>query len=321
MRRGILGAGFAAGQSGGEAIVAIPFNKELAFEYGVAEQVSPLIRRVVADNPGAFTLFGTGTYIVGRERVAVIDPGPDDAAHVAALLRALEGQEVSHIVVTHTHRDHSPAAKPLQAATGAPIWGCGPHGSGRPEHAGEQVEEGGDAAYAPDRQMADGEALEGDGWTLEAVWTPGHTSNHLCFRLAEEDALFSGDHVMGWSTTIVSPPDGDMRRYMASLKKLIDRAERRYWPTHGAPIEQPQGFVAQLLEHRHERERQILACLKAGTRTIPAMVARMYTDVPQFLHKAAARSVLSHIINMTEDGRLRVADGTLGPDAVYDLPA
>lgn len=300
--------------------MAIPFNRELTFEYGVAEQVSPLIRRVIANNPGAFTLFGTGTYIVGSGRVAIIDPGPDDADHVAALLKAVEGEEVSHIVVTHTHRDHSPAAKHVKAATGAPIWGCGPHGSGRPEAAGESVEEGADNDYAPDVKMDDGDVLQGQGWTLEALYTPGHTSNHTCFRLVEENALFSGDHVMGWSTTIVSPPDGDMRRYMASLQKLIDRSETRYWPTHAGPIEQPQDFVRQLLEHRHGRERQIVDCLKAGPSTIPAMVETMYTDVPQMLHRAAARSVLSHLIHMSEDGRVKVAEGALGPDALYALP-
>lgn len=300
--------------------MAIPFNRELAFEYGAAEQVSPLIRRVIANNPGAFTMFGTGTYIVGDKKVAVIDPGPDDANHLAALERALDGCEVSHIVVTHTHRDHSPLAAPLQAKTGAPIWGCGPHGSGRPEAAGESVEEGADTAYKPDHKMDDGDVLEGDGWSLEAVYTPGHTSNHTCFRLVEENALFSGDHVMGWSTTIVSPPDGDMRRYMASLEKLIARSEDRYWPTHAAPIDDPQNFVRQLLEHRHERERQIMACLKDGTGRIPAMVAQMYKDVPEHLHRAAARSVLSHMIHMVEDGRVKVDDGTLGPDAVYALP-
>ncbi|MEQ9639425.1 MAG: MBL fold metallo-hydrolase [Alphaproteobacteria bacterium] len=300
--------------------MAIPFNRELAFEYGAAEQVSPLIRRVIANNPGAFTMFGTGTYVVGDKQVAVIDPGPDDPAHLAALEAAVAGREVSHIVVTHTHRDHSPLAAPLQAKTGAPIWGCGPHGSGRPEAAGEVVEEGGDESYRPDHQMADGEVLEGAGWSLEAVYTPGHTSNHICFRLVEENALFSGDHVMGWSTTIVSPPDGDMRRYMASLQKLIDRSEARYWPTHAGPIDDPQNFVRQLLEHRHERERQIMGCLKGGTGQIPAMVEVMYKDVPQMLHRAAARSVLSHMINMVEDGRVKVADGELGPDAVFGLP-
>ena len=300
--------------------MAIPFNRELTFEYGVPEQVSPLIRRVIANNPGAFTMFGTGTYIVGSGKVAIIDPGPDDSNHVAALLKAVEGEEVTHIVVTHTHRDHSPAAAAIKTATGAPIWGCGPHGSGRPEAAGESVEEGADNDYRPDVLMNDGDVLEGDGWTLEAVYTPGHTSNHTCFRLVEENALFSGDHVMGWSTTIVSPPDGDMRRYMASLEKLIARSEERYWPTHAGPIEQPQDFVRQLLEHRHNRERQIVDCLQAGPSTIPAMVEKMYTDVPQMLHRAAARSVLSHIIHMSEDGRVTVAEGKLGPDAVYALP-
>ncbi len=299
--------------------MAIPFNRELAFEYGQVAELSPLIRRVIAQNPGPFTLHGTGTYIVGRGSVAVIDPGPDDADHVASLLAALEGEQVSHIVVTHTHRDHSPASRALQAATGAPIWGCGPHGSGRPEHAGESVEEGADKDYAPDVAMADGDVIEGAGWTLEAVYTPGHTSNHTCFALREEKVLFSGDHVMGWSTTIVSPPDGDMRRYMASLEKLLSRDDVRYWPTHGPNIDRPQDYVRAYMAHRRDRERQILDCLGRGVGAIPAMVTEMYRDVPEGLHRAAARSVLSHLIHMVEEGRV-TCEGPIAPDAIYRLP-
>lgn len=280
-------------------------NRELEFEYGEPAELSPLIRRVVAHNPSAFTLYGTGTYIVGHGQVAVIDPGPDDAAHVEALLRAVRGETVSHIVITHTHRDHSPAAAALKAATGAPTFGFGPHGSGRPdaEGQGEDVEEGGDMTFRPDERIGDGEVIAGQGWTLEAVYTPGHTSNHLCFALHEEATLFPGDHVMGWSTTIVSPPDGDMRRYMESLEKLTRREERRYWPTHGPAIDEPVKYVKALIRHRRQREAQIMACLADGIETIPAMVERMYTDVPQHLHPAAQRSVLAHLIHMVETGR------------------
>lgn len=299
-------------------MAGIPFKRDVTFEYGQADTVSPLIRRIIAHNPGAFTLHGTGTYIVGHGKVAVIDPGPLDDAHVAAILKALEGETVTHIVVTHTHRDHSPAAKPLQAATGAPIWGCGPHGSGRGP-AGEHVEEGSDRDYRPDVQMQDGDVLRGDGWTLTAVYTPGHTSNHTCFHLAEENVLFTGDHVMGWSTTIVSPPDGDMQKYMASLRRLLDRDDKRYWPTHGPAIENPQDFVRGLIGHREHREQQILDCLKAGPMTIPAMVEVMYADVAQSLHGAAARSVLAHIIHMVDTGRV-ACDGAPEPDSLYRLP-
>jgi glyoxylase-like metal-dependent hydrolase (beta-lactamase superfamily II) len=299
----------------------LKLNREVEFEYGKADQVTPLIRRVVARNPSAFTLHGTGTYVVGRGKVAVIDPGPDDAAHVEALLDAIRGETVSHIVVTHTHRDHSPAAAALKDATGAETWGFGPHGSGRAdaEGQGEDVEEGGDQAFDPDNRMTDGDVLTGPGWTLEAAYTPGHTSNHLCFALPEEATLFPGDHVMGWSTTIVSPPDGDMKRYMESLEKLTRREERRYWPTHGPAIEDPLQHVKALIGHRQAREAQIEACLKDGVAEIPAMVTRMYTDVPAFLHRAAARSVLAHLIHMVETGRA-ATDGRPRSDSRYRKP-
>lgn len=299
-------------------MAGIPFKRDVTFEYGKADQVSPLIRRVIARNPSAFTLHGTGTYIVGHGKVAVIDPGPDDAEHVQAILDCLQGETVSHIVVTHTHRDHSPAAAPLQKATGAPIWGCGPHGSGRGP-AGDHVEEGADRDYAPDVQMQDGDVLEGDGWTLQAVYTPGHTSNHTCFHLKEENVLFSGDHVMGWSTTIVSPPDGDMHRYMQSLNKLLAREDARYWPTHGPAIEAPQDFVRSLIAHREDRERQIARCLAEGPQTIPAMVSVMYTDVPVGLHKAAARSVLAHLLHMIDTGRVTSNDDEPNGDSLFAL--
>ncbi|MBM3491959.1 MAG: MBL fold metallo-hydrolase [Alphaproteobacteria bacterium] len=294
----------------------IAFDRQLDFVYGQPHEVSPLVRRVVARNPSAFTLHGTGTYIVGRGEVAVIDPGPDLPAHVAALQACLAGEQVTHIVITHTHRDHSPAAKPLKSATGAPTYGFGPHGSGRPEGGGEEVEEGGDLEFRPDVRLADSETIAGKGWTLRAVYTPGHTSNHLCFQLAEEKALFSGDHVMGWSTTIVSPPDGDMRRYMASLDKLLARDDLSYIPTHGPVIRQPQGFVRHLIRHRQEREAQILDCLKQGIGLIPDMVKAIYREVPVTLHAAAGRSVLSHLIAMVEDGRAR-SDGPVSARARF----
>jgi glyoxylase-like metal-dependent hydrolase (beta-lactamase superfamily II) len=297
---------------------AIAYNRELDFTYGETHEVTPLVRRIVARNPSAFTLHGTGTYIVGRGRVAVIDPGPDLPEHVEALKRVLAGETVTHILVTHTHMDHSPAAAPLKAATGAPTFGYGPHGSGKLLE-NEVVEEGGDMAFMPDQRLVDGDRVVGDGWTIEAVHTPGHTSNHLCFGLAEGNLLFTGDHVMGWSTTIVSPPDGDMRAYMASLRRLLDRRETRFVPCHGPVIEDPGTFVRSLIAHRHDRERQILDCVASGLGSIPDMVKRMYADVPVGLHRAAARSVLAHLIHMVEEGRV-AADRPPSPAAVYSLP-
>ena len=295
----------------------IPFVRDLTFEYGAVDQVSPLIRRVIAENPSPFTFHGTGTYIVGRGSVAVIDPGPLVDSHIDALERAVVGERVSHIVITHTHRDHSPAARNLKELTGAPTYGFGPHGSGRPDTGGE-VEEGADREFDPDVRVRDGERIEGDGWTLEAVHTPGHTSNHLCYAFAEENALFSGDHVMGWSTTVVSPPDGDMQAYMRSLERLMARGEEVFWPTHGTSIRSPSKFVAALLAHRHEREDQIMACLASGTSMIPAMVETMYANVGRHLHAAAAHSVQSHLIHMVETGRVH-CDGPPGPDTTYRL--
>ena len=287
--------------------VVIPFHRDLEFSYGDAAQVSPLIRRVVARNPGPFTFHGTGTYIVGRGKVAVIDPGPDIREHFDALMKAVEGETVSHILITHTHRDHSPAAKWLKETTGAKVYGFGPH----PIRPGEKaVEEGGDHDYAPDERVGDGDVIAGSGWTMEALHTPGHLSNHLCFGLREEQALFSGDHVMGWSTSVISPPDGDMADYFASLKKLLPREDRLYWPTHGPAIPDPQNFVRAFIAHREDREHQILACIADGAATIPRMVEIMYRDVDKRLHPAAARSVLAHLIHMAETGRVRVDDGT-----------
>lgn len=298
--------------------IEIPFNRAPDFPPGAAHQVSPLIRRLVAPNPSAFTFHGTGTYIVGRGKVAVIDPGPMIESHLRAILDALRGESVSHILVTHTHVDHSPLARPLQRATGAPVWGCGPHGSGKHEE-GVKVEEGGDMEFAPDRRLRHGEVVEGAGWTLEAVHTPGHTSNHLCFALREERALFTGDHVMGWSTSVISPPDGDMRAYMESLALLQRRDDAVYWPTHGGPIRDPKPFVAAFVAHRREREAAILACLGDKIARIREMVPRIYGDtIPAGLYPAAARSVFAHVIDLAERGVVR-AEGEVLIDASYRL--
>lgn len=267
--------------------------------YGDVERLSPRVRRVLARNPSAFTFTGTGTYIVGNGTVAVVDPGPNDPVHLNALTAALDGERVSHIVVTHTHRDHSPAAVPLKALTGAEIVGCAPLVL---TDDGPRADEAFDTTYAPDRVLADGEAVAGPDWTLVAVHTPGHTSNHLCYALPEEKALFTGDHVMGWSTSVVAPPDGDMAAYMASLKKLLDRDDAIYYPTHGPAVTEPQRLARGLLAHRKQREGQILRLLGKQAQSIPAMVKVMYAGVAPVLHPAAGRSVLAHLIDLEARG-------------------
>ena len=294
--------------------VEIPFRRELAFEYGRLETVAPGLRRIVARNPGPFTFRGTGTYVVGAGEVAVIDPGPDLPEHVAALLAGLGDEQVTHILVTHTHRDHSPAARPLKQATGAPTYGFGPHAGGRRGEAGS--EEGGDWDFAPDIVVRDGDRIAGKGWQFEAVHTPGHTSNHLCFALPDLGILFSGDHVMGWSTSVIAPPDGDMAAYMASLDKLLARPDRVYWPTHGPAILEPQRHVRAFIAHRREREAGIVDCLKAGLDAVPDIVARLYVGLDPALRPAAGRSVLAHLIDLV--GRdVVVSDGAPTVGAHY----
>ena len=298
------------------ASAVIPFVRQFEFEHGRPAQVSPLVRRVVADNPGPFTFTGTGTYIVGRGEVAVIDPGPPDEAHLRALLRAVKGETVTHVLVTHTHLDHSPLARPFAEATGATIWAARPPAPHGP--AGAVVEEGDDSVFRPDRIIGDGDVAEGPGWTLETVATPGHASNHLCFALAEENALFSGDHVMGWSTTVVSPPDGDMTAYYASLDKVAARGFGTLWPTHGPPVTEAAPFLAAYKAHRLGRERQILDQLRQGPRRIADIVPKIYAAVDQRLWPAAAHSVLAHLIHLVRTGVVET-DGEPGPASLYRL--
>ncbi|PKQ05309.1 MAG: MBL fold metallo-hydrolase [Alphaproteobacteria bacterium HGW-Alphaproteobacteria-11] len=300
--------------------VEIPYVRDIAFEYGACDEASPLIRRVVANNPSAFTYKGTGTYIIGHGEVAVVDPGPMLMPHVEALLAALEGETVSHILITHTHSDHSPAAKPLKALTGAPAYAFGPHGAGQDGTDDVQVEEDGDMEFKPDVEVRHGDILEGEGWSVECVYTPGHTSNHMCFALREEKALFTGDHVMGWSTSIVSPPDGNMKKYMASLELLLQRDDEIYWPTHGPAITDPKPFVRAFIAHREERERQIMKQLASGKTRIADMVPVMYAAIDKRLHPAAARSVFAHMEHLVERG-LVAADGKPSLGANYRLVA
>ena len=295
--------------------MAIPFVYEETVRYGAATEVSPLVRRVMADNPSNFTYHGTGTYIIGRGEVAVIDAGPAMPRHVDAILEATAGETITHQLITHTHSDHSPAARLLKEATGAKTWGFGPHGSGRAEGAAV-VEEGGDHDFTPDHKVRHGDVVKGAGWTAECVFTPGHTSNHMCYALREEKTLFSGDHVMGWSSTVVSPPDGDMAAYMRSLELLLERDDALFRPTHGPAITDPRTHVTELIEHRRNREAQILACIADGVATIPEMVEVMYTTIDRALHPAARSSVFAHIVHMVEMGRV-VCDGVPGERSRY----
>jgi glyoxylase-like metal-dependent hydrolase (beta-lactamase superfamily II) len=282
------------------------FDRSSDGAYGTAVTLSPLVRRVLARNPGPLTFTGTATHIVGRGTVAVVDPGPDDGSHLDALCAALAGERVAAILVTHTHRDHTGAVAALAAATGAPVIGCAP-----PAQTPAGVEGAGDAAYRPDRVLRDGEIIAGPNWTVTAVATPGHTANHLCFALAEESALFSGDHVMAWSTTVVAPPDGAMADYRASLAKLLARTEERYYPAHGPAKDGARAWVAALLRHRELREREILARVAAGDRTVSEIVAAIYPGIDPALAGAAAASVRAHLEDLAARGLATGADGRL----------
>ena len=273
------------------------------FPPGMAQSLEPLVTRVLARNASPYTHTGTQSFVVGGSgAVAIIDPGPVDDVHLDALLAAVGGRQVAAILCTHTHRDHSPGARPLAERTGAPIVGCAPLTM---DDAGPRADAAFDVDYRPDRVLADGDAVSGDGWTLVAVATPGHTSNHLAFALPETGALFSGDHVMGWSTTIVSPPDGDMGDYMASLDKLLGREDRVYYPAHGDAVDNPRRLVRGMLGHRKQREGQIARAIERGTHDVSAMVAGMYVGLHPKLLGAAERSVLAHLIDMERRGMVR----------------
>jgi glyoxylase-like metal-dependent hydrolase (beta-lactamase superfamily II) len=297
-------------------------------QYGEAVQVSPLVQRVIAKNPSKFTYLGTGTYIVGDRDVAVIDPGPQFEPHREALERALDGRTVRAILVTHCHSDHSPLAAWLHDLTGAPRVAFGPHrlnldwiDDDEPEEPSDeeraevaaaiadgaaQMEESLDLDFAPDIAIIDGDlAAEGGGWSIRAVFTPGHTSNHMAYALEQERALFTGDHIMGWSTTVITPPDGDMRSYFESLHKVRERRDDVLWPTHGAPVRDAVPFIDAFVQHRLDREAGVLAAVRGGTALIPDMVRLLYVGVNERLYKAAGRSVLSHLIKLADDGAVR----------------
>ena len=287
----------------------LEFNRDFDPAHGEAVALSPLVRRVVVNNPGPYTFKGTSTFIVGRGQVAVIDPGPDDDAHFAALLAALRGETVTHILVTHSHADHSPLARRLNEATGAPTYAEGAVDA--PASGGLRLDASIDHAFQPDVALADGDTVTGPGWTLDALFTPGHMSNHMCFALKEEQALFAGDHVMAWATSVIAPPDGDMGQYFASLRKLLDREDRIYHPGHGPSKPDPAPLVRGYLAHRRMREEAIRARVAQGARTVSAIVAAIYADVDPKLHGAAALSTRAHLDHLVAQGRLRVSDGSV----------
>ncbi len=296
---------------------ALQFNYDMDFTYGECTQISPLIRRVIANNPSPFTFKGTGTYIIGHGAVAVIDPGPLLDAHIDAILAALAPEErISHILITHTHSDHSPAAAPLKARTGATTYGFRALTATQKE--GVKLEEDIDSRFIPDIAVTHGDKINGTGWTIECVHTPGHMSNHMCYALLEEKTLFPGDHVMGWSTSVIIPPDGKLNEYMHSLALLLERDDRIYWPTHGPAIEKPHDFVRGLIAHRNMREAQILERLKAGDTYIRDMVKIIYAKTDPRLHPAAALSVLAHMEDLHIRGVIQ-CDGNMGVDARFSL--
>ena len=298
----------------------IPFDKTFDLIPGKAKEVAPGVRAVVADNPGPFTYKGTVSYIIGRGKVAILDPGPDDDAHIGALLDAVRGETVTHIFVTHTHRDHSPAVPKVKAATGAKVYAQGPHRLARPLHIGEtrRLDASADMDFRPDSALADGDLVSGAGWTMEAVTTPGHTANHMAYAFKEADLLFSGDHVMAWSTSVVAPPDGAMSDYMASLEKLARRSEPLYLPGHGGPVHEAPRFVQYYIRHRQGREASILHRLGKGAADIPTIVKAVYIGLDPRLVGAAALSTLAHLEDLVARG-IVATDGAPSIAGTYRL--
>jgi glyoxylase-like metal-dependent hydrolase (beta-lactamase superfamily II) len=282
----------------------IRYDKTFDLVPGRAAEVAPGVRALVANNPGPFTFQGTVSYIIGRGNVAIVDPGPDDDIHIAALLDAVRGETVAGIFVTHTHRDHSPAVPKIKAATGATVYAEGPHRPARPLHTGEtgRLDASADLDFRPDVALADGEVVTGDGWTVEALTTPGHTANHMAYAFKEADLIFSGDHVMAWSTSIVAPPDGAMSDYMASLAKLARRSEPLYLPGHGGPVRDAPRFVRSYIGHRQAREASIVRGLGKGAADIPTLVRAIYIGIDSRLVGAAALSVLAHLEDLVARG-------------------
>jgi len=300
----------------------IPFDKNLNLVTDHVDEVMPGVRRVMADNPGPFTFKGTMSYIIGRGNVAIVDPGPADERHTAALLDAVRNETVTHIFVTHTHRDHSPGVPAIKHATGATVYAEGPHRAARPLHIGEHnpLDSSGDRDFKPDVMLKDGEVVEGAGWRVEAITTPGHTANHMAYAFKEKNVLFAGDHVMAWATSIVAPPDGAMSDYMASLAKLAKRKEQIYFPGHGPAINDAARFVNYYILHRMAREDSILHRLAKGPTDIPTIVRASYIGIDPRLTGAAGMSVLAHLEDLVTRGVVET-DGPPAIDGVYRLAA
>ena len=298
----------------------IPFDRSFDLPAGRVDEVMPGLRRLLADNPSPFTYKGTVSYIIGRGRVAILDPGPEDEPHIAKLLEAVRGETVTHVFVTHTHRDHSPAAARIKAATGATVVAEGPHRAARALQLGEnqRLEASADLGFRPDFALPDGESLSGAGWTLQAVVTPGHTANHMAYAYPEAGILFSGDHVIAWSTPVVAPPDGSMGDYMASLRKLAARTEATYFPGHGGAVRDAPRFVQYYLRHRQAREASILHRLAKGAADIPTIVRAVYIGLDPRLVGAAGLSVLAHLEDLFARG-LVATDGEPSLGGVYRL--
>lgn len=305
-----------------EKLPPLSFDRTFDARHGESVELSPLLTRVTAPNPGPFTFHGTNSYVIGRPdgSVAVVDPGPHIPAHSDALIATVGSRCVSHIVVTHTHVDHSPLATPLGEHFNAPIVGCGEHRAARALSAGETnlLDASGDKSYQPNKVLQEGDQIEGDGWTLITHATPGHTINHLSFLLVEENALIAGDHVMAWSTTIVAPPDGSMRAYMASLEQTRALDAAVFWPGHGGPVREPRPFIDGLIAHRKGRESAVLEMLAKGPARISDMVPAIYADLDRQLYGAAGLSLFAHVEDLCERGAL-TCDASVKLDAVYRL--
>jgi glyoxylase-like metal-dependent hydrolase (beta-lactamase superfamily II) len=298
----------------------LAYNKTFDLVPGRAAEVAPGVRAIVANNPGPFTFMGTVSYVIGHGKVAILDPGPDDDAHIASLLDAVRGETVTDIFVTHTHRDHSPAVPKIKAATGATVYAEGPHRPARPLHVGEaaRLDASADLDFRPDVALADHAIVCGNGWTIEALTTPGHTANHMAYAFKEGNLIFSGDHVMAWSTSIVAPPDGAMSDYVASLEKLAQRSEPIYLPGHGGPVRDAPRFVQSYIRHRQAREASILHRLGKGAADIPTLVKAIYIGIDPRLAGAAGLSVLAHLEDLVARGAV-ATEGTPSIGGTYRL--
>lgn len=296
--------------------LSISFIKNLEFEYGKVSKLSPLISRVVCNNPSPFTFYGTGTYLIGQSDLIIIDPGPNNEAHLNTLIIAIDGRNVSHILITHPHADHSPLATKLSGITGAKIWGKSDLKPHKPM--ANETEEGDDFGFIPDYEINDGQIIQANGFEIECIATPGHTSGHFCFGLAQENALFSGDHIMGWSTSVILPPDGNMNQYISSLEKIKARNFKTLYPTHGAPIPNPHEFINSYISHRLDREKQIIECLKNNISKISDMVPILYANVDKRLWPAAARSIHAHLIRLVEN-KIVLSNDANNLSARFDL--